>query len=224
MDFSDILAHSVHDIKNSLGMILNNIDDLLSDPGNRIEDQGGARLLQHEAKRANHNLIQLLSLYKLDKHELAVNIAEHSLADFFDEVVSENHPVCSALGAGLDGVCDETLTGYFDEDLVRGVIGGTIGNAQRYARTMIRLSASIEHQNLVIRVEDDGEGYPVSMIDTAHTHAAPGARSFSSGRTHLGLYFAAQVAQLHTANGRCGYINLSNRHQLAGGCFELWLP
>jgi len=224
MDFSDILAHSVHDIKNSLGMILNSIDDLLSDPANEIEDQGKARLLQHEASRANNNLIQLLSLYKLEKQQLTVNIAEQNLTDFFDEVVSENQTVCNALGISLDSACDDDLTGYFDEDLVRGVVSGTIGNAQRYARTAIQLSASNEQGFLVIRIEDDGDGYPAGMIEMTQKYTSPEAQSFSAGRTHLGLYFASQVAQLHSANDQLGYVKLCNGRQLPGGCFELWLP
>ena len=224
MDFSDILAYSVHDVKNSLGMILNDIDSLLSDPVNNIQDQARARLLQHEVKRANSNLIQLLSLYKLEKQQLTVGVAEQNLTDFFDEVVAENLTVCNALGIKLVRVGDEGLSGFFDEDLVRGVVNSTIGNAQRYAHGEIQLSASSEQEYLVIRIEDDGNGYPASMIDMTWAITRPKAQSFSSGHTHLGLYFASQVAQLHTEGSKRGHIKLANGHQLAGGCFELWLP
>lgn len=224
MNFSDILAHSAHDIKNSLGMILNDIDDLLSDPGNHIQDKTKARLLQHEAKRANNNLIQLLSLYKLEKQQLSIEIAEHNLADFFDEIIAENLTVCDALGIRLTHACDEGLSGYFDEDLVRGVIGSMIGNAQRYAHGAIKLSALNEQGYLVIRIEDDGNGYPVSMIDMTRVITTQESKSFSSGRTHLGLYFATEVAQLHTEGNKRGHTKLVNGYQLAGGCFELWLP
>jgi hypothetical protein len=42
--------------------------------------------------------------------------------------------------------------------------------------------------------------------------------------THLGLYFAHRVAQLHQQKGRCGSISLSNNSMLGGGLFRLWLP
>ncbi len=224
MKFADILAQSIHDIKNSLGMILNNIDVLLADAPECIHDHQAARLLQHEAKRANNNLVQLLSLYKLDVQRLSVHIAEHSLAEFCEEIVAEHQAMCKALGVRLDIACDDYLVGYFDLDLVRGVVGSILGNAQRYAKTTVRLSADQLDAYLVIRVEDDGAGYPAGVMDLAETEQLGVEHGFSSGRTHLGLYFARQVARLHTSGERQGRVSLRNGRDLPGGCFELWLP
>ncbi|MFD2112225.1 sensor histidine kinase [Thiorhodococcus fuscus] len=224
MDFSDILASSIHDIKNSLGMILNNLDDLIADPENHIKDPRQARLLQDEARRVNSNLIQLLTLYKLGHAELVVRVAEYNLEDFLDEMIADNQAVCNALDIQIEQSCAPDLTGYFDSELVRSVLDNAIGNARRYTKSRILLSADHENDGLVIRVEDDGAGFPARLIGQLDpTH--PLKQEYEGvNRTKLGHYFSAQIASLHKTSDRQGYIQLKNGHELPGGCLELWLP
>lgn len=224
MDFSDILASSIHDIKNSLGLILNNLEDLIANPDNRIANPRQASLLQHEARRANSNLIQLLTLYKLGHEQLAMRVTANNLDDFLDEVVAENLSVCRALDLELSYTCEPDLEGYFDLELVRGVLDSTIGNARRYAHSRIELSADQEDGFLVIRVEDDGAGFPPSLIGLLEYQPGEPTDTFNPGRTQLGLYFATRIAQLHRNGDTQGRIHLVNGHRLTGGCFELWLP
>ncbi|MBK1723346.1 sensor histidine kinase [Thiocystis violacea] len=224
MDFSDILASSIHDIKNSLGLILGNLDELIDNPDNKIADLRQASLLKHEAQRANSNLIQLLTLYKLGNQQLVVRVTENNLDDFLEEIVANNSAVCEALDVQLSYTCDHDLGGYFDADLVRSVLDSTIGNAHRYAKTQIQVNAVQEDGYLVIRVEDDGGGFPASLCGLLETMAERPQNAQSAGRTQLGLFFASSIAELHQNAGKKGRIRLSNGHNLSGGCFELWLP
>ncbi|AFL73147.1 sensor histidine kinase [Thiocystis violascens] len=229
MDFSDILASSIHDIKNSLGLILNDLDDLITNPDNRLANPRQAILLQHEAQRANCNLIQLLNLYRLGNRQLVARIAEYHLDDFLQETIAESQAICQALGIDLSYDCDPDLTGYFDAELIHGVLDSTIGNARRYTHRKILLSAVEQDGYLVIRVEDDGPGFPGKLPqwlpdedESARNNEEAPATDRS--RTRLGLYFAARVAQLHRNAERTGRICLQNGHTLKGSCFEMWLP
>ncbi|QGU31900.1 sensor histidine kinase [Thermochromatium tepidum] len=224
LDFSDILASSIHDIKNSLSLILTNLEDLINNPDNHIANPRQASLLQHEARRANNNLIQLLTLYKLGQRQLAMRVTVNNLADFLEEVVAENLSVCRTLDLELSCRCDPDLEGYFDLELVRGVLDSTIGNARRYARSQIEISADQEDDFLVIRVEDDGVGFPPALLNLLEYGTGRQGDSLNPGRTQLGLYFASRIAQLHRNGARQGRIQLRNGHHLPGGCFELWLP
>lgn len=222
MDFSDVLASSVHDIKNSLGLVLTTLDELLSDPQTCIGNRDKANVLQLETQRANSNLIQLLSLYKLEKRQLVPDLREHDADEFLNELLAENGALMDSLGIGLDYRCEEDTVGYFDETLVRGVVNSVIGNAQRYTEKRILVSAAREEDWLVLRVEDDGAGFPAHMLAAQQSteHEALGNRN----HTQLGLYFAKAVAELHRHGGRTGRVALRNAHQLQGGCFEMWLP
>ncbi len=224
MNLNDIFASSVHDIKNSLGMILYHLEQLLGDPANQIVNTKKADLLRRETERAQHNLVQLLTLYKMDKEMLRLVIDEYNVEDFFSEIIAENSPTCQAMGIKLSYECDPALGGYFDQDLLRGLINSTIGNALRYTKGQILLNAEKTEQGLTIRIEDDGNGYPEAMLALFPATSEQMSEAFSNGRTQLGLYFADQVARLHKAGDRTGEIRLSNGHQLSGSCFELHLP
>jgi signal transduction histidine kinase len=223
LDFADVLAASVHDIKNSIAMTMSTLNALLEDPETRIGDRGKLHHVQLEAQRANHNLIQLLSLYKLGRGQLAAHVAEVSVEDLLADIDAENRPLAEAMGVTLECDCDELLAGYFDENLVRGVINAAIGNAKRYTESTIRVSADEEDGYLVLRVEDDGAGYPAQMVEALAQSDSQGS-DFKTGRTQLGLIFAAQVARIHRVGDRAGFIRLRNHVSLPGGCFELWLP
>ena len=222
MDLSDILASSVHDIKNSLGMVMHSLDEMLADPANQIADHSKANLLQQQARRANNDLIQLLTLYKLESAQLTLNVQEHYLDEFFQELQAEHAGLTSAMGIDLQVDVAADLSGYFDDELVRSILGNAIGNAGRYTHSCILLSANEEDGYLVMRVEDDGDGYPDAALANVRELSSTGV--FTRGRTQLGLFFADRFAKLHQAGERAGRISLSNGHRLTGGCFALWLP
>lgn len=219
MQFADALASSIHDIKNSLSLVHNKLDEILNDPATQLGDPRQAYVLQLEAIRANHSLIQLLSLYKLEGEQWSADILEHDVEDLLDDVLAENTRLMNALDIRIEAECEPYTSGYFDEQLVRNVLNSVLGNAQRYTKQRILLSATNEDGYLVLRVEDDGTGFPSAMLTGDNN-----ATEQSAERTQLGLYFAAQVAALHRDGERRGRIRLLNGHQLPGGCFELWLP
>lgn len=223
MQFNDILASSIHDIKNSLSMIMNTMDHLLDDPNTRIGDRKQADILMFETNRANNSLIQLLMLYKMQREQVSPNVDEHNVDEFLEEVVAANRNLMDSLDIGFEYDCDTTLTGYFDDNLVLGVLSGAILNARRYTRDTICLSASEENGYLVLRVEDNGDGFPDFMLAEQQA-GLDGSASFSTGSTQLGLLFASQVARMHANGDRRGRLVLSNAHRLAGGCVELHLP
>lgn len=222
MKFSDALASSIHDIKNSLSMVLLSLGELLDDPDTRVSDQHRVKLLRLEAQRANNNLIQLLSLYKLDKDLLDANQEEYNLEDFLDELVAENSAILEAVGITLASQTDPASSGYFDESLVRGVLNSAIGNAQRYAHSQVLVSGDLEDGHTVFRIEDDGDGFSETMLK--NHEEVDRSCCFATNRTQLGLHFASAVACLHSNGDKKGFIRLRNGHRLKGGCFELWLP
>lgn len=70
-----------------------------------------------------------------------------------------------------------------------------INNAYRYALVRVRLAAKIENGMLEIAIEDDGSGYPPSiLLGDAGEQARLSFAGDSSGR---GLYFAIVAARAH---------------------------
>lgn len=226
LDFSILLASSIHDMKNSLAMLLGSISQITAQcMPEGCSSHKELTKVQHEGQRVNRHLIQLLTLYRIRQDEYHLNVDEQYLEDFLEEVALENQELLELNGIEINVDCDERLLGYFDGELVRGVINTIINNAYQYTNTQIKLTANKLDGYTSISVMDDGPGYPDKMIlESGYTETEKNEVSFSSGSTGLGLYFSKVVADIHNEGTRRGYIHLSNDGINGGGKFTLYLP
>ncbi|WP_328185637.1 sensor histidine kinase [Marinobacter sp. OP 3.4] len=221
-DFSMVIASAVHDMKNSLGMLLSTLEDLRGEQQEVEGENPRLNILQYEAERVHSDLVQLLGIYRLGEHKLSAHSDEQHVADFLHEQIARHETLLAGYGIGHEILAEEDTVGFFDDELVAGIITSTLNNAIRYTHSRLRLAAREEDGWLVISVEDDGNGYPEHMRDA--TDALQRAPDFSTGSTSLGLYFASAIAHLHQNGDRRGQIRLRNGGELGGGIFEIWLP
>jgi len=219
-DISAFLASAIHDMKNSISILIKFLNSSIT--ALEPEAQRHAAPMLYEAQRVNDNLIQMLAIYKVGNQFYPFDLTENSIDDFIHGIVSQNENLLDYLGVKLEVDFDEDLTWYFDRELVTGVISHALSNASRYTKGKLKLSAKEENDELVIRVEDNGGGFPPSVI--AEGDAVKKGVNFSSGGTGLGLYFSSMVAKLHKNRGKTGAMFLENGGTYGGGCFILRLP
>lgn len=222
-DFSLIIASAVHDMKNSLGMLLHSVDALCEGIPKDLQQQLNTATIKYETERVNSYLIQLLGLYRLQNEKLSLNVDEYFLSDLLDEHKAQYQEVLEARSIELKLDTDPSLSWYFDRELILGVINNALNNASRYTKSQIELVAYENHDQLIIEVHDDGTGYPQAMLE-ADPSEINNNLNFSTGSTSLGLYFAAMVTKMHTQGEREGFISLSNGGRLGGGVFTVTLP
>jgi signal transduction histidine kinase len=223
LDISTFLLSSVHDMKTSLTMMASYLEEALaqSGPTNTTARKKTAQAL-YEAQRVNDHLIQLLALYKIDQTFYPFDPQDQPIADLVREALARTQPIAHTKNIRLEGDCPEDLFGWLDYELVFGVVVQALHNALRYAKSQVILSGEALASGIVIRIEDDGAGFPDFLLEQGN-----GVRrgiSFETGSTGLGLYFADVVARLHQAGGKKGRIYLENGGCLGGGCFALELP
>ncbi len=219
--FNLLLASSIHDIKNSLGLVINSLD-ILDDKDSAVApDQ--IPLLQFEARRINENLIQLLTLYKSENNLLFINTTEHNIHEFLDEIIVREYKIAEAKGIQLSISCDSQLTGYFDSELITGVLRNAIHNAMRHTSDYIRITASNDDdKSLQIQVIDNGPGFNKSAI--AWVNQNIGNIDYDNGSTGVGLHFSKIVSNLHSNRDKNGFISLANKENSNGAIFSLHLP
>jgi two-component system, OmpR family, sensor histidine kinase SenX3 len=221
--FPEFLASIVHDMKNSLGMIMTTAEETVS-ACSPLGCPSSKRLsqMQYETKRLNNNLVQLLTIYKMDQAQYTVNITDNAVCDFIEETLLQNRPLLDYRGINVITECPEDLFWFFDSNLISGVINNILNNAYRYAQDRLSITAQEKNGFLVLTVQDNGSGYPESMLSSTGQDIK--GTSFRTGSTGLGLYFASIVAGLHKNRGRSGYIEIRNGCELGGGCFSIYLP
>lgn len=222
-DMTMFLASSIHDMKNSLSVLTGFMEDTLSD--SEIKEHPLYKKMApmlYEVKRLNNNLLELLTIYKVDRKFYPFDLAEHDVGDLMSEIEQQSVTLMSTQNVQVEVDVQDGLYWYFDRDLVLGVISHAMSNASRYTRGHLRLAAAEVDGFLELRVEDNGGGYPKAMIEEGI--AVNRGVSFNTGSTGLGLYFSAMVAKMHVNRERVGEIRLENGGKLGGGCFVLRLP
>lgn len=219
VSFTTLLASAVHDMKNSLAVILNTIDEL-SEQQN--PDPRRLKQLRHEGQRLNNEFIQLLALYRIENGQYFANIDDTSIAELLEEVQLENHATLAVRNIELSVTCEPELMWFCDRALLLGALNTIINNAYKFARRRIQVGAAVSGHMLILNVDDDGPGYPQELL-SADTRQ-PRQIDFHSGSTGLGLHFSSVIAQLHHNKGRHGQIALSNTGIDGGGRFTLCLP
>jgi signal transduction histidine kinase len=223
MDFSMVIASTVHDMKNSLSTLSQSHNRWLEELTDAQRDTPEHGVIEYEFARLNGMLVQLLGLYKLDVNQLPLRPDYHELDDFIEGQLAHHQEVLSSRGIVATCEVDAMIPlGFFDRELIGTVISNITVNAIRYARKTIAITVDEVDGQLCIVINDDGAGYPASMIEKQADYAL-GINQIS-GSTGLGLYFAARIAEQHQRNGVCGRIELANGGALGGGVFSLFLP
>jgi len=223
VDFSLVLASSVHDMKNSIGMLVASLESFIEEcpPANDRQSKH-FNTLHYEASRINAELVQLLTIYRMQNDHLPLRVDQHYVIDVLEDQLARNHSLLEGRNIHPLLECDDSLEWFFDADLVGSVVQNVIVNCSRYTRSQLLVSAKVENDFLQISVVDDGGGYPPNMLESPSILV--NSAEVSEGNTHLGLYFAEEIARLHKQKNRVGYIRLENGPPLGGGCFNLFLP
>lgn len=220
--FETLLASTIHDMKNSLSLLVSELDNISDQIDVDSENEQSVTNLRYEARRINVTLMKLLSLYKMEQQQLSVQISEVLLIDLIEDSIAGYLTLAQSRGIQLHHHCDDELIWFVDPNLVSIVLDNVIGNSIRYSKSEVLISAGFNDGMLQIDIEDDGQGYPEAMMLAPDDYVQ--RVDYASGSTGLGLYFAAMIANSHRRQQRHGGIELMNRQKLPGGCFRIQLP
>lgn len=224
LDFAALFASGIHEVKNQLFLLLSAVEEVRQEAWVKEHpsaqhalgrlDQGGARIAQQ--------LTRLLGLYRMAQGHYQLDIAYHDAVELLEDVVLEVKPLLGQQHK-VDLIVEggEAQYGFFDREIVRGILLNALHNALQFCAARVRLSVSKENDCLCFSVEDDGPGYPPEMLAAG---AVQKKLDFQTGGTGLGLYFSSLTAALHQSKGKRGEISLQNGGALKGAVFVLRLP
>lgn len=223
IEFENVLAITVHDMKNSLSLLLQSLEDLVAlIPAENRQALDIVSRVHYETTRLNVNLVQVLTLYKSNTREVPLNIDACFVADLFDNVIFSTALFRQHHNIAIATEVDDELVVYADSDLLYLLINDTVINALKYGASRILIKGRNTSDGVVISVEDDGPGYPAEMLydynndkSTLHTR---------EGRTGLGIYFAQLIVEAHQSKGHRGTLLLANGGTYGGSVFTVKLP
>ena len=200
------MATVVHDLKNALGVLVQELASLQS----AAADSSLASGVSHAhgiASKLSGKLIAFLTLYRAQSGGLVAAPRDHNPDDFLNEVAAGLVLPQSALRIRLELAQSSPPFWFFDAYLVGLALEAAVQNATRFAHSQILLRARAEDSWLVLSVEDDG----------------PGLGTEGAVSTGLGTELCRAIASAHVNARKTGKVVLANSAR-GGACFELWLP
>lgn len=225
-DILTILLSSAHDMKNSLSVMTAYLESAVHALSEKAPDTKESQLTRqalYEAQRMNYHLFQVLAMYKLNHGLYPFDPQEIDLRAFIDETIARIR--CLADAKSIDMIVKKSINPvywYFDYELISSLVTQSLFNAIRYTNNRILLSLEVVDDLLVFYIEDDGPGYPETMLDETKKRQA--GISNQTGSTGLGLHFASLVAKMHRNKGKEGSLKIDNQSSLGGSRFILTLP
>lgn len=223
LDFSTLMASSVHDLKNVIAAMGQAYESLHARMPAELRESADARLIEQESRRLDGMLMQLLGLYKLEHGQLLLQPAYCRLDELFEDLLNRHRELLDYRQIEVEVRLPEPdLEGFLDSSLIGTLLDNALGNALNHCQRRICLQARREDDGVLISVSDDGAGYSAGRLLQARSLATGMDRD--SGSTGLGLYFAGQIVALHDQPAHPARLQLSNSGELPGACLQIWLP
>lgn len=200
---STLAAVIVHDIKNVLGMLEGELEDMTVNP---TREQ--AVLAHATCSALREKLVGFLTLYKASAQGLDTRVDAVNPEDFLRGLLRTRINARPELNVSLC-MQDMPMLGFFDENLVGLAIEAALQNATRFAHGSIEIGCTLDGEGyLSFSVRDDGEGL--------------GAKE-EKPSTGLGMELCRAIAEAHRKNDRRGSVSLAD-HPAGGAMFQMRLP
>ncbi|MDQ6861060.1 MAG: ATP-binding protein [Verrucomicrobiota bacterium] len=199
----DFVANVSHELRTPLSIFRGYLETLLEDPDQSREEL--VRILEvmnRHAERLTLLAEDILSLAKLEKPDVRLDLTEIYLPDFLGGILRDwdKRLGTKLLQASLEAPDDLPVIAG-DEQRLQEVIYNLLDNAVKYSQPegKIHLKAERIENSVRISVSDGGIGIPARDLPRVFErfYRADKARSRQLGGTGLGLSIVKHIAQLH---------------------------
>lgn len=181
-----------------------------------MKDTGkAAGIILSESLRMTNLVESILTISKMDSHELKLHLVMVDLEEFLEEQVE----ILQAIADNKELILlenDMEITAKADPDLLVRMIQNIISNCIRYAESRVEVRVAVEEDWAVVMVEDDGPGF--SEEDAPHVFE----RFYRGERGKFGIGLSVVWSGAQYMGGK---VEVGSREQpLHGAVYRLYLP
>lgn len=195
----DLIANASHEFKTPLFSLAGSLE--LIDEGDLTpeEQREFLQIMRQQVDRLRTMAVSMLDLSRVEAGSFALNPEDVDLAAVGRSVLAEFQARAQAKRVGLsfDGGFGETA--WCDEQRLVQVLRALIDNAVKYSPpgSSVRLAASLEEQEAVVVVADDGPGIPDGELSHVFDrfHRGREERGTTTG-AGLGLSIARELTEM----------------------------
>ena len=199
------LGMAAHDLRSPLGAIVSYSEFLLDQEREHTpeDDRELVGVIKKSSEFMFGLINDLLDISKIESGNLNLNLRPLNLSELITLNVEINRVLAVKKGIAIqvlpDRLLPETVT--WDRSKIEQVLNNILGNAIKFSHpdSTVTLRLSGADKNLVMQVEDSGDGLPVEILDQLFIPFSKASRLGTRGEkgTGLGLAIARRIVEGH---------------------------
>ena len=180
-----------------------------------VMDTGSAaEVILAESDRMTGLVEELLDISKIDMGRQLLALSEMDIRELLYDSIRAVEPTAAASGITIaPDFPEEPIMVSCDDTRLRRAVTNILSNGVRYARSQLRLTCRPDKRNVIIRIQDDGDGIAEADLPHIFDRFYMG----KSGKSGIGLALTREIIHLHR-----GTIRAYNGE--TGAVFEITLP
>ena len=180
-----------------------------------VMDTGSAaEVILEESDRMTELVEELLDISKIDMGRQPLTLSETDIRELLYDSIRAVEPAAAASGITIaPDFPEEPVMVKCDDTQMRRAVTNILTNGLRYARSKLCLTCRPDKRNVIIRIQDDGDGIAEGDLPHIFERFYMG----KSGKSGIGLALTKEIVHLHR-----GTIRAYNGD--SGAVFEITLP
>ena len=180
-----------------------------------VMDTGSAaEVILAESDRMTELVDELLDISKIDMGRQPLALSEMDVRELLYDSIRAVEPAAAASGITIaPDFPEEPVMVKCDDTQMRRAVTNILTNGLRYARSQLCLTCRPDKRNVIIRIQDDGDGIAEEDLPHIFDRFYMG----KSGKSGIGLALTKEIIHLHKGTIRA-------RNGDTGAVFEITLP
>lgn len=199
----DFIATLTHDLRTPLLATIQTLSFFIDGALGELDERQTFFLTT--MKKSNEDILglvnALLEVYKYESGTLNLCKTKFLLNDFLAQCKSEIENLATKKEVSVTLKLEETEKAVVlaDKNEIKRVVFNLLGNAINHnpKGTNVTVSASIQKNDILVSVKDDGAGIPKADIPKMFKRFSQGTSEKRSVGTGLGLYLSRQIVEAH---------------------------
>ena len=179
-----------------------------------MDTDSAAEVILAESDRMTELVEELLDISKIDMGRQPLTLSETDIRELLYDGIRAVEPAAAASGITIaPDFPEEPIMVKCDDTQMRRAVTNILTNGVRYARSELRLTCRAYRRQVMIQIQDDGDGIAEEDLPHIFDRFYMGR----SGKTGIGLALTKEIIHLHK-----GTIRAYNGD--AGAVFEISIP
>ena len=196
------VADAGHELRTPLALLQTELELALRRPRSSEELQAALHSASEEVDRLTRLAEDLLVLASSEDGALPLRVSEFQVRELLDTVARRFAERAREQNRTLEveGPREDAAVG--DRVRLEQALGNLVDNALRHGAGPVGLQAKRDHGELVLRVSDEGAGFPPEFLRHAFERFSRADEARSRGGAGLGLAIVDAVARAHGGEAR----------------------